>query len=92
MRIAIDENQGAHPLGMGCREVDLAHAWVRACHGRSLESHRIQHSRQVSIGDVAHQGRSWVTLRRSHAPCVEPDRATEGLQPPTKTDKPWIVG
>ncbi len=92
MRVAVDKNQRTHPLGMGSREVDLGHAWIHARQRRSLESHRVQHSRQVSIGDVAHQGRSWVTLRRAHAPRVEPDGATEGLQPPAKTDKPWIVG
>ena len=92
MRVAIDENQGAHPLGMGGREVDLGHAGVPARQCRSLECHRVQHRRQVSIRDVAGQGRSWVTLRRAHAPRVEPHGATEGLQPPAKTDKTWIVG
>jgi hypothetical protein len=50
--VAVEQDQGANPLGMSDREMDRPTAPGRlSCHRRSLETGVVEHSEEVGVED-----------------------------------------
>jgi hypothetical protein len=91
--VAVDEDEGTDPLGMGDREMDRPRPGYVHCHQhRSLKARRIEDGGEVSVGDLSlDEGIPWVALRRTPASGVEPNGAAEGAQPLTKANEPRVL-
>jgi hypothetical protein len=62
--IAVDQDEGADPLGMGDGEMDRFRAGHVLCHQRrSLQTYGVEHGEEISVEDLSHQGIPAVTLR-----------------------------
>jgi hypothetical protein len=89
---AVDQDEGADPLGVAGREMYRPPARYPLHHQRwSLEPHRVEEGSEISVEDVSCGGVEGVTLRCAHAPGVKPESTTEDTQPPANPDESGVL-
>jgi hypothetical protein len=87
MGVAVEQNKGADPLGMGDSEVDRRWSeYSDSYHRGSLETHSVDHGGEVGVHDLSRSGIPGVTLGCACAPSVKPEGPAESVQPPADPD------